>query len=747
MKSHLSIALILIWTACWATTVAAHPRHSDPVLAELNDYLMAIQLLRANDQRAAALFDVWGELRAASWKIRELTDEQNLTIIDAAVMEQIGKTKASQKKLLQACRTYFAELTDDGPALKFVVDKAVTADWSDNTVEVPVQHFSVLPVAITNRRKEAAKVLLKADYSDEILFWNKSIWIGPESTRYTFVVCKPLATKLVSSRLQVLDSLGRSASATIRMQGMPTVQDPYQLLSSGSAYRVMLPTGTQSAIPQFGSFDKSIRFSVTDKQTGRPLAARIEVKDGQGKSYWSPLKGSTYAVGRNEDHGWSTLLWDRQPGPYFYVDGEAELGVDPAGKTVTIYHGFEYKPVTLTVPANGEVKVTMERWINMPERGSYSGHTHIHTTDVGVPVQFSQYWPIVSRGEDLNVSAILTLKGEWETHAIYADEYPMGLREAFSTPSHITFYGEEFRNNPYGHLAFIGLKELIQPISSGALGELGGPDFPPNSLILDEALGQGASTISAHFGIFTQNVPQIKTPWHSTGFEMPVDVALGKIHMAELAGNGGQLNVWYDILNCGFRVAATAGPDWIIKDTPRVYVYLGNKPLTLDAWRAALQAGNSFITNGPMISFEVDGKRPGSVLDFDNGPVTIEVNAEALMPQGPIPVEIVYNGETVVSTSSKTSKITIDDSGWIAVRCAGGHSNPVYINIAGRPAGFAEPAKKFIGYTERLEEWVNSKGLFDSDEQKKIVLDELQKGKAVYRKIIDTAEKLGRKLE
>ena len=746
MKQLLTVTfvLLLLFSASQSHT---HPRHTDPVLAELNDYLMAIQLLRTDDPKAADIFGTWTELREASWKIRELTDDENMTMIDAAVMEQIGKTKAKRKQLLQECRAYFAELVSNGPAVKIAIGESIKVDWGNPMLEVPVQHFKILLIELKSQRTDTAEVTLATDVSDEILFWNKTISLNPGTTRYTFAVCKPLSEKPITSILQVSDGLGNTASASIRVKGTSTNEAPYALLPSGSAYRVVVPSGNETVAGQHVTFEKSIQFTITDKQTGNPIAARIEVKDNDGKSYWSPIKGPSYAVGREERGAWHTLLWDHQPGPYFYVDGKAELGVDPTGKTATIYHGFEYKPVTVDVPQSGEVRVAMERWIDMPERGWYSGHTHIHTTDVGIPVQFSRYWPIVSQGEDLHVSAILTLKGEWESHAIYADEYPMGKREAFSTAEHITFYGEEFRNNPYGHLAFLGLKELIQPISTGALGELGGPDYPPNSHVLDEALAQGATTISAHFGIFSRDVPQIKTPWHSTGFEMPVDVALGKIHMAELAGNGGQRDVWYDILNCGFRVAATAGPDWIIKDTPRVYVDLGDSPFTLDSWRKGLQAGNSFITNGPMLSFSVNGQAPGSELKLGKGPVDVEVAAEALMPNGPVPVEIVYNGKVIASTSEKATTITLDDSGWLAIRCGGAHSNPVYVSFVERPAGYAEPARKFIGHTERLEEWVRTKGLFDSDDQKQVVLEELKKGKAVYQEIIALAERLGRKLE
>ena len=472
------------------------------------------------------------------------------------------------------------------------------------------------------------------------------------------------------------------------------------------------------------------------------MPARVTVKDEKGESYWSPLKGRALAI--NRDSGWETTIWDHQPGPYFYLRGETVLGVAPDVQDVTVRHGFEYYPQSITVPEDGKVNLEMERWINMPALGWYSGHTHIHTTDVGIPVQFNQHWPLVSQAEDLHVSAILTLKGEWVSHAIYADEYPMGVRKAFTTNQHLLVYGEEYRSNPYGHLAFIGLDHLIQPISSGALGELGGPDYPANSTVLDQALAQGANTIAAHFGNFTKETTEIKTPWPSTGFEMPVDIALGKIQLAEIYGNGGQLEVWYDILNCGFKVPATAGPDWVIKDSPRVYVYLGDQQFNFENWRNALREGRSFITKGPMLFFEVEGMKAGQEVKIGKGSNKLKVMANAKVPDGNRVVEIVFNGEVIHQGSNINMEMTFDQSGWLAARCDGAHSNPVYLEFEGQPAGFSQPALKFVEIIDRLAQWIEEKALFYHETQKQEVLSVIAQGRQVYEKIVAEAKEYNR---
>ncbi len=737
----MQIKIVIAFIIFIPFTISGHPGHQDPVYAELNDYLMAIQIMRYEDPKAAEIFESWNKLREASWRIRELTDEQDLLINSQQVMDQIAATKRKQKQLLIECREYFDELVANQPAIGINIGQEIRVDWEEMVLEIQVQHTKVLLVKIQNDRDSSVSLTMTSKLSDQILFWNKQFKLAPNSSRFTFVVCAPLEEALVLNNLQITES-SNQAQIRIQVQGVPMEDPPYRLIPGATRTKVILPKKKDPIAVQSERSEHNINFTISDEETGDPIPARVKITDESGNAYWSPLNGQSLAIGR--DFGWRTSIWEHQPGPYFYLKGDASLATDPEGKTVEVYHGFEYIPQSFSVPENGKVEVAMQRWINMPQQGWFAGHTHIHTTDVGIPVQFNQYWPLVSQAEDLHVSAILSLKGEWMTHAIYANEYPMGERKAFSTEDYIIAYGEEYRSNPYGHLAFIGLDQLIQPISSGALGELGGPDYPPNTTVLDEALDQGANTIAAHFGNFTKDVTQIKTPWPSTGFEMPVDIALGKIQLAEIYGNGGQLDVWYDILNCGFKVPATAGPDWVIKDSPRVYVYLGEQKFTWDNWRHALQQGRSFITKGPMLFFEVDGQKPGSQIHIKNGSNQVSITAEAKIPDGVRSVEILFNGEVVYYGSDINTRITLNDSGWLAARCDGAHSNPVYVEFEGRPTGFSAPALKFIKIIDRLQEWVNNKGLFDSEDQKKEVLSVLNDGRDVYQKIVKQAIELGR---
>ena len=692
----------------------SHPRGPGADLAELNDSLMALQWLAVDDGEARALFQRWQTLREASWAIRALTDEEDLPIAHPRVVARIEIARALRQGLLEDCRRFFESRHVLMPTAVVRLSGTVAVEWDDPLIETRTGERRLVLIELRNDSNEPAFVEVEGGGERQVFTWRQSVRLDPGASRHTFAHVLPVEAGEVRGVVRAHWSPGGSAEVVIRASATAAASEPPDLP------------------------ERPIRIRIRDAETGEPLAARLEVRsaDGEGEGYFAPLSGPSYAVPRTE-YGWTTPFWPLELGSYFYADGEVALGVDPDGKTVRAYHGFEYLASEEEVPPEGTVTVDLRRWIDMPSLGWYSGHTHIHTTDVGMPVPFTGDWPLVARGEDIGLTNILTLKGEWESHAIYANEYPMGEVPWASDERHVIAFGEEYRNNPYGHVCLLGLDELLQPISSGALGELAGPDYPPNLFVLDEALARGAVTVGAHFGGSILDNAPIATPWPSTGFEMPADVALGRLQIAEIYGNAGERDVWYGLLNCGFELAATAGPDWVVKDTPRTYVHLGDTPLSFEAWTEGLRLGRSFVTQGPMLFFEVEGQRPGARLHFAEESRELHVRASAVLPDQELPVEIVVNGEVVATGTSLNTTVELTGSAWVAARTEGAHSNPVYVSLAGRPRGSAADALVFIDVLDRLATWVRTKGLFDNDEQRRTVLRVVSEGRAVYERILE----------
>jgi hypothetical protein len=100
-------------------------------------------------------------------------------------------------------------------------------------------------------------------------------------------------------------------------------------------------------------------------------------------------------------------------------------------------------------------------------------------------------------------------------------------------------------------------------------------------------------------------------------------------------------------------------------------------------------------------------------------------------------------------TTQLDQAIPVDRSGWIALRAVGpargdvkgeslyAHTSPVYISVAGRPAGSAEDARYFLAWINRLWDTVEERDRIPGADLKAEVQSQIDRARAVYRKIIE----------
>ena len=120
--------------------------------------------------------------------------------------------------------------------------------------------------------------------------------------------------------------------------------------------------------------------------------------------------------------------------------------------------------------------------------------------------------------------------------------------------------------------------------------------------------------------------------------ELVADAALGLVDSVDLLGPNdaeGTALLYHHLLNCGLRLAATAGTDvWLsysrgplISNPPgwaRVYADLRGAPLSVAAFQEAIRAGRTLVTNGPWLELTADGRRPGDILQAEPGqPISV----------------------------------------------------------------------------------------------------------------------------
>ena len=80
---------------------------------------------------------------------------------------------------------------------------------------------------------------------------------------------------------------------------------------------------------------------------------------------------------------------------------------------------------------------------------------------------------------------------------------------------------------------------------------------------------------------------------------------------------------WYRYLNLGYQLPIVGGSDKMAASSQlggvRTYAHLGEREFTYENWMAAVQAGNTFMTIGPLAELTVEGVVPGGQVQLPAG--------------------------------------------------------------------------------------------------------------------------------
>ena len=140
---------------------------------------------------------------------------------------------------------------------------------------------------------------------------------------------------------------------------------------------------------------------VVDSRTGKPTAARIYLEDAKGKWFFVTSAAPDGSAVRYDKTNWLRKDAFEKHTTISAHPFRADL---PAGDyTLTVERGKEYFAETIRLhigKTKVNVEVKLQRWINMAQRGWFSGETHIHRT--------LQELPNIIQAEDLNVAMPLT---------------------------------------------------------------------------------------------------------------------------------------------------------------------------------------------------------------------------------------------------------------------------------------------------------------------------------------------------
>jgi hypothetical protein len=493
---------------------------------------------------------------------------------------------------------------------------------------------------------------------------------------------------------------------------------------------------------------------ILDDKTGQPVAATLVLADGEGKRV--EIEGT---------HSHVEYLGKRR----CYVDGAFALTTRSLRLVIELRRGLETLPLTteldLTQRGSEALTFKLRRWIDMRELGYLSGDAHVHLLS---PSDSHLHM----KAEDLQVLNLLV------SDFTNDREKFTGKLDPVSTPGHAVYVGQEARDWQHGHVALLNIKRIVEPFTPFG-GTFQGRTEPQLLMarFLREARRQGGATTWAHFC----NLP---------GAESPIDIALGLVDAIELIAyddptqlpshwgpwnNSGMsqaeftvmrsLDLYYQYLNAGFRVPIAAGTDRMGENIPvgsnRLYARTAAEP-NYEGWLAGLKAGNGFVTNGPLLTFDVEGHTPGDVVEFTGSRrVRARATARSILPFGSL--EIVVNGETAASknisnrnrpapdglyTVEVEGTLDLDRSSWLAARVADGpdsknrilprgltvfaHTNPLYFLRRGAKVRDLTSVRYLQKYLKGTIHWLNTKARFASPAEKEEASRLAEEARRVY---------------
>jgi len=542
----------------------------------------------------------------------------------------------------------------------------------------------------------------------------------------------------------------------IPLSGVPIEYHVIQLFSRDRGPRMTkLTLATLSSKESAKNFDfdclptRDIKLTVWDTD-GQGCMAALTIKDLHGHVY--PPQAMRLAP---------DMFFQQH---IYRADGETVRL--PDGKyIVECKRGPEYLKTATTVTigeAQTRIEIRLKRWIDPSRWGWYSGDTHIHASGCmhyAVPTEGVSPETMIRhiRGEGLSIGEVLTWAGGW----YYQKQFFKGRAESPSatlehpelqlannaswqpraTPKDgesLLRYDVEvsgFPSSLCGHLVLLRLKEQDYP------GTRLIEDWPSWNLpILKWAKAQGAVVGFSHCAlgmvVESADLPNYEIPpFDSIGTnEAIMDIThglpdfLSGCNLFPLA----ELNAWYHMLNCGFRLAMVGETDYpcVTGDRPgvgRTYVQLHRRPIGDEGysdWIDSLQRGRLYCGDGRshFLDFRVEGRRSGEGLALA-GTSAVAVHAtiaawldlestqdaEALgtgalrrwhlenarIGKGrEVAVELIVNGAAVDKTNILADgnpheigfKTQLVRSSWVALRIfASAHTHPVFVHIAEKP--------------------------------------------------------------
>jgi hypothetical protein len=331
----------------------------------------------------------------------------------------------------------------------------------------------------------------------------------------------------------------------------------------------------------------------------------------------------------------------------------------------------------------------------------------------------------------------------------------------------LVMHAQEYHTSFWGHLGLLDLSDhLLTPEFSAYQHTALASPYPHNGAVADLAHAQGALVGYVH--PFDWDIDPAKEK--SLSNELPADVAHGKVDYIEIVGfsdHKATANVWYRLLNLGYRLPAGAGTDAMANYASlrgpvgmnRVFLDTGGD-MSPKALSAALKDGRTFASNGPLLGLELDGKRPGDTVSRA-APGRLRYRIALRSPVAVDHLELVSNGKVVKSfalTGDRRSldaagELPVDAGGWLLLRAWNdgadpevldiypyATTSPIYLELPGGAPPAPQDAAYFAAWMGRVIEATERRNDFNNAREREAVMDYLRKARDHYLRLTTASD-------
>ncbi|MHC4444942.1 MAG: CehA/McbA family metallohydrolase, partial [Planctomycetota bacterium] len=385
-----------------------------------------------------------------------------------------------------------------------------------------------------------------------------------------------------------------------------------------------------------------LRINIISDDNGQPVPAMVKLLWNLDRSERRPSSVVDFSsqfdnLGRPDCQRHAKLpgklsghLWWCVPGPF-------DMPIPPGKWEIIIRRGVEHLPIFDSFNAKPGQTIdktyTPRHWANMPRLGWYSGDDHVHcqiTSDRDAERLMT--W---AQAEDVHLVNVVTMGDVYRT---WFQQRGFGPQYRITNSDYVLVPGQECprtHSGGFGHTLSINTTSYVRDVNKYWLYDW----------VADKVHDQG--------GLFGYAHALLTHPYIRRG--MSLSLPRHKVDFAEILQYAEMgTDFFYDFLNMGFKLTASAGTDVPWQGTigeVRMYAYLGQQPFSADAWFDAVKRGRTFVTNGPMIEFHVDNAMPGDEIIL-NKSRKLRIKARVWgHPQRMVPkkLQIVRHGETIKS--------------------------------------------------------------------------------------------------